>query len=145
MAVSAVRLTVTDARELMNIKKDAFVKTLGIIRQMADSCIRDASRRGKDCITFEIPHSVFGRESYDQKSMGRALAEQYYADGYDVTGTIFKLVVTWGENSGGADPANPVRHAETPTVAALPFTAAFGKQITKAAPSKKTSMSIGFK
>jgi hypothetical protein len=94
-----VRFTATDARDILNVKREGFAKTLGIIRQMCDICIKDTSRKGLDCVAFDLPTGIFGRDNYEPKTMGRELAEQLYEDGYDVTGSVLELKISW------ADPA----------------------------------------
>ena len=141
MAVTPMRLTASEARDLMNLKKDAFYKTMGILRQMADTSIREASRRGRDGITFDVPASVFGRESYDPRSMGKALAEQYYEDGYDVTGTPTKLKIRWPDSTRDGDDIKFARQQDDDQAqaqgTALPFTAAFQRQLA-APPARKS-------
>lgn len=141
MAAASMRLTASEARDLMNIKKEAFVKTLGILRQMADSNIKEASRRGRDYLDFDIPQSVFGRESYDPRAMGRALAEQYYEDGYDVTGTPLKLNIKWTDSSKDADSIKFPRQEDAKP--AMPFTSSFKPQISaRRGSEKKVSIAI---
>lgn len=94
--MSGFRLTAQEARDLMNIKKESFEKTLSIIRQMCDVTMRDVSRRGNSNMKFDVPQTVWGRDGYNQHAMGKALAEQLFDDGFDVTGTTTKLNVAWG-------------------------------------------------
>jgi hypothetical protein len=106
------RLTADDARELMNIKKEGFDKTQSIIRHMCDIMIKDASRRGQRDMAFDVPISVWGRESYDRREMGHALAEQLYGDGFDVTGHAAGLIIRWGPEQNPRHP--PTRPAFPP-------------------------------
>jgi hypothetical protein len=93
------RLTADEARDLMNIKKENFDKSLSVVRQMCDVTLRDASRRGQCSMRFDIPISIWGRDSYDQHTMGRALASQIFDDGFDVTGTTSRLNISWGPSN----------------------------------------------
>lgn len=102
-----VRLTAKDARDIMTIKKDSFNKTLNIIRQMCDNAIKDACRRGFTNVTFEPPKTIFGREGYDPKAMGRALALQLYEDSYDVSGFTNKLLIKWDNDSNEISMSEP--------------------------------------
>jgi hypothetical protein len=94
--MSGFRLTAQEARDLMDIKKESFEKTLSIIRQMCDVTMRDSSRRGIGNMKFDVPQTVWGRDGYNQHAMGKALAEQLFDDGFDVTGTTTKLNISWG-------------------------------------------------
>lgn len=94
--MTGIRLTAQEARDLMCIKKECFTKTLSIIRQMCDISLRDTSRRGSSSMQFDVPQTVWGRDSYDHHSMGKALAKQLFDDGFDVTGTTTKLLISWG-------------------------------------------------
>lgn len=96
MESKGIRLTAGDARKLMAIKKERFKATLNTIRQMCDLEIRDISRRGLNCIEYDVPRTVMGRDDYDVKKMGRALAKQLFDDDYDVTGTPTRLKISWG-------------------------------------------------
>jgi len=147
MSATPMRLTAVEARGLMNLKKEAFIKTLGLIRQMVDTNIRDASRRGRESIDFDVPQSLFGRESYDSKYMGKALAEQlHYEDGYDVMGTPLKLKIKWGDDAKSDDKIKFPRQPDPQP--ALPFTTEFNRQVTVPQARKvggvvrKTSMAI---
>lgn len=93
---SGGRFTADEAREFMNIKKERFDRTLYIIRQMCDMTMRDASRRGQHKVSFDVPSTVFGREGYDRHSMAKALASQLFDDGFDVSGTTSRIVISWG-------------------------------------------------
>jgi hypothetical protein len=94
------RLTADDARDLMGLKRETFGRTLVIVRHMCDAAIKDAGRRGRCDVVFDVPASVWGRETYDQREMGTALARQLYEDGFDVTGTNVRLHVHWGTDAG---------------------------------------------
>lgn len=100
---SVGRLTADEARDLMDIKKESFDKTLYIIRQMCDATLRDASRRGARSAKFDIPVAVWGREGYDQRAMGKALAEQLYGDGFDVSGNSKCIAISWDRTANGKD------------------------------------------
>lgn len=129
MATTGIRLTAQSARELLNVKRESFYKSLGIIRQMCDAIIKDTSRRGKDNITFDIPPTVFAHESYDPKSMGRALAEQLYEDGFNVTGTTLHLNISWADDDDDSSEDEFRSLGVGSQAQAVPFTAAFSKQI----------------
>jgi hypothetical protein len=102
------RLTAMEARDLMNIKKESFERTLSAIRQMCDINIKDASRRGQHFLSFDVPATVWGRDGYDHQTMGRTLAEQLFEDGFDITGTTVKLMISWGPSkSKTPDPPQP--------------------------------------
>lgn len=145
-----MRLTAAEARELQSTKREEFANTLGTIRQMADSNIKDASRRGEGSIVFEVPLTVFGKGSYSRKAMGRALAEQYYEDGYDVTGTCLKLVIKWEgeERDTGSIKLSKKTSPPAPVGMPLPFTKEFDRQVStgaRSAQSKKTSVSVSLR
>lgn len=120
--MAGMRLTAQEARDLLNIKKESFEKTLSIIRQMADSSVQDVSRRGHSEVKFDVPLLVWGRDSYDQGTMGKALAEQLFEDGFDVTGTTSRLIISWkvapvGEQTqpiASPRPKAPVKEIKSP-------------------------------
>ena len=80
-------------------RHEAFEKTMGIIRNMIDSQIRDAAKMGKQSVTVEIPKSVFGRESFDIVQMGSSLADSLWSDKFNVRGTYTRFVISWGDSS----------------------------------------------
>ena len=94
--MSEDRFTADIARELSYAKQDIFDRTLRVIRNIADSKMRDAARVGKTSIDFEVPRSVFGRPPYETANMGRKLAEQLHADGFRVSGTHVRFSISWG-------------------------------------------------
>jgi hypothetical protein len=99
-----VRLKASEARDLMTIRQEAFNRTLGIIRQMCDTTIRETSQSNKaHFIEYEVPRSVFGCEAFDQSAMGKALAQELYVDGFDVKGTSKKLRISWAKPEDDTD------------------------------------------
>lgn len=100
---NTVRMTAQEARDMLGMKKDSFLRTLGIIRQMCDSSIKEACRRGRDCLKFDVPPTIFAREYYDPRAMGRELAKQLYEDGFDVQGTVLHFTISWSTDDGGSD------------------------------------------
>lgn len=89
------RLRADEARGFMSYQQENFRKAQGLVRQMCDSMIKDASKAGKGFLIFDIPSSAFGYNTFDQNEMGRALAHELHADGYDISGTTKKLRITW--------------------------------------------------
>jgi len=145
-----MRLTAQSARDLLNMKKESFFKSLSIIRQMCDTLIKDASRRGKDMIQFDVPPSVFARESYDPRVMGRALAEQLYEDGFNVTGSTLHLKISWAdEDSEETKDDEGIRASTSATMPMpIPFSTAFTSQLRSvaakpSAASHSTSSAMG--
>ncbi len=84
-----------EARDICSFKKDAFLRTLGLIRQMCDSEIREACISGRDSIEFSVPRAVMGEDGYNQAEMGRTLAQELYEDRYSVTGCAKRLNISW--------------------------------------------------
>lgn len=89
------RLRAEEARGFMSYQQESFRKAQGLVRQMCDSAIKDASKLGKGFLIFDVPSSAFGYNTYDVSEMGRALAHELHADGYDISGTTKKLRITW--------------------------------------------------
>lgn len=89
------RITAQQAVGLMSSNQDAFRQTLCIIRGMCDDKIAENAKNGKPSVTFDVPPSVFGRELYDHKTMGRALANDLHQDGYIIRGKSTSLIVSW--------------------------------------------------
>jgi len=96
--MSETRITADQARDVVYARRDVFDRTLNIIRNMVDTKILEEAQRGGYSATITIPKSVFGREPYDYVVMGRGLAEQLYGDGFTVTGTFARMVITWGKD-----------------------------------------------
>lgn len=90
------RLSATQAVELMTVKQESFVHTLGIIRQLCDERIRDAATTGLSRIVFDVPKFVYGRDVYNHKLMGEALARDLGASNYRVKGISTRLEISWG-------------------------------------------------
>jgi hypothetical protein len=152
---NGMRMTAEEARNLLHMKKESFLKTLSIIRQMCDTSIKEACRRGRDRVKFDIPITLFAREYYDPKTMGKELAQQLFEDGFDVVGpTPLHLTVTWskstsdgeaGDKSDG-DVSRP-RGGGIMGGMPVPFTSAFSSNL-RSAPvkkGKKVEMQIGAK
>lgn len=135
------RLTAEHARQLMGMKKEAFLKTRDVIREIADAQIKDASSAGRDSIDFEIPPTMMGRDRYNQRAMAKSLAEQFYQDGYDVTGNSKKLTIKWS-----LEPATKPEESEVPAPAPmtfpLPFTSRFQSIIPTKPSGKKNVVSV---
>ena len=116
-----IRLKASDARSMMTLKQENFNKTLGIIRQMCDNLIRETSQSGKTTfIEYEVPKTVFGCDSFDQGTMGKALAKELYEDGYDVKGTAKKLKISWGDPDDQTDYLPVSVHSAIPSFSAPP-------------------------
>ena len=99
-----VRLKASEARDLMTLKQESFLRTLGLIRQMCDTVIKETSQSGKaHFIEYDVPRSIFGCEAFDQSVMGKALAKELYEDGYDVKGTSKKLRISWASPEDDTD------------------------------------------
>jgi hypothetical protein len=93
------RFSAKSAKEIMMAKQDSFDKTLETIRLTVDSTIKDAAKMGKGSVSFKIPANVFGHEPYNPAEMGKALVDQLFADGYEVTGTYSNTVISWASKS----------------------------------------------
>jgi hypothetical protein len=98
---------------MITVKKEAFNRALDMVRHMCDDMIKECSRKGYDSLDFEVPRSIFTQDAYDPKSMGRALAEQLFEDGYDVTGTSTHLHVQWSDTATGASTPQETRFEPT--------------------------------
>jgi hypothetical protein len=64
---------------------------------MIDASIKDAAKMGKKSITVNVPGSVFGHEPYNLAEMGKELANQLFADDYQVAGTYAKMTISWAD------------------------------------------------
>lgn len=91
------RLNAKYARDIMLAKQDRFDKTLATIRTMVDSSIKEAAKLGRRSVTVNVPCSVFGHEPYNLAEMGKALADQLFADDYQVSGTYSKMLISWAD------------------------------------------------
>ncbi|MDR3541543.1 MAG: hypothetical protein P4L69_11365 [Desulfosporosinus sp.] len=92
----AERFTADQALDISLSRHASFEKTMAIIRNSIDNQIKDAAMVGKQSITVIIPRNIFGRDSFDPIEMGRALAEQLFADKFDVSGTYTRFIISWG-------------------------------------------------
>lgn len=93
--MSEVRFTAEHARDITFARREAFERTMSIIRAMLDTQIKDAARLGKQSIVIEVPRTVFGREPYNVVTMGKELAKNLSGDGFAVRGTCTRLEITW--------------------------------------------------
>jgi hypothetical protein len=143
-----MRLTARDAVRMLDTKKEGFNKALRMIRQMCDSLIRDTCRRSKTRVRFEVPVNVWGGEAYEKNDMGEALAKQLYEDGYDVTGTVSRLEISWGpKKKKKKDEAAEEEGSEEETPRApqqpfaAPFSTAFSRQLNGKRPRVEVNLS----
>lgn len=92
-------VTAERARELMSMSQESFEESLSVVRQMCDHDIEEAAQRHRSSIAFAVPQSLFGREAYDVSKMGKRLALQLHADGYDIVGSSKSFRITWGADA----------------------------------------------
>lgn len=93
------RFVARNAREIMMAKQDSFDRTLRTIRSMIDASIKDAAKLGKKSVTVNVPGSVFGHEPYNLAAMGKELANQLFADDYQVAGTYARMTISWADTT----------------------------------------------
>jgi hypothetical protein len=87
------------ARQILNLKKDEFDKTMHIIRILINDSIREASFRGNGQIRFTIPTFIFNRPNYNPSEMGKALANQLHEEGYKILGNSLCLHIIWNHET----------------------------------------------
>lgn len=126
--MAGFRFTAQEARTLAGIKKESFERTLSVIRQMVDVIVREASIKGGDSVTFDVPEMVWGRDSFDRHAMGKALAEQLFNDNFDVTGTTAKLNISWKTES---EPERPIKGMSFSARTAMPSSAVATRGLKK--------------
>lgn len=115
------RLTANQARDISAAQKESFEKTLRIIRTMIDGRIKDAAKMGRSYVTISVPQNVFGRESYNIYSMGKALAKELFEDNYEVRGKYTKFTVLWkGATDGDVQDLEPRRDVSKKSVVSVP-------------------------
>jgi hypothetical protein len=82
-------------REISSARREEFYKTASIIRAHLDEQVVSAATQGRSRVTVVVPRRYVGRESYDHLSMGKALVDQFKADGFTVSGTFLQFELTW--------------------------------------------------
>ena len=87
--------TAEEAMEISLRHQENFNKTKSVIRQMINNEIKSAALRGRTSVIFPIPKSVYGRDTYSIVRMGEMIAQDLYADKYEVGGTVSRLLISW--------------------------------------------------
>lgn len=104
MLAGTSRMTAEQARTMTNIKKIKFRDTLRMIRHLCDHSIKTASAQGYNAIWFDVPTSMWEREAYKLNEMSHALATQLHGDGYNITGNVDRLHISWQDNNEKINP-----------------------------------------